>query len=646
MRLSDLAVGSLVKDMSTTYNGYPIIWRVLEHGHTGDPTGSTTLETRDIITLKAFDAMEPNNDNSGRQQYGNNRYLYSNILQWLNSDSESNQWYTAQHLADQKPDSSSVYNSINPYDVEAGFLSNFSDSFKAALQEANKITVKNTITDEGGSESVSSKIFLLSTTEVGLANENSIAEGSIYLYYSNNNTNDGRKKNLANDAAKGDYSTATSPWAWWLRTPRYNSSYISRIVYTSGALNNSNAFDGRMGISPALCIPSSIKVSDTTDTDGAYLIFTPPIISKMYVSENGMAKLIYDANPPKIYGASWSGNSETTWTRTDAAERFSNPNPYYVGMSGTPSSPFDDIMPWSGMKIHNNANAGAVVSIPKFYYKLGYKTGTTGMKIQISTAQHDGFLCSPAHMDRGDGAGERDVIYVGRYHCASDYRSKTGVEPITNLSRATARSGIHNLGSTIWQWDYATLMTIWFLYLVEFADWNSQNVIGYGCSDSGSRQNNGLTDSIQYHTGTTKSARSTYGHTQYRHIEDLWGNVMDWCDGIYCNIRDVYCIKNPSNFSDNSNGTNIGIRTLYSGDVTAFNIPYVSGYEYVIYPNNTAGSSTTYICDYYNVNYQGVEWCVGGTYGRELDNGLFRLACSSGTAVPDAYIGSRLMILP
>lgn len=274
-RLSELPVGSLVKDTGTTYNSEAIIWQVLEHGHSGDPTGTTALVSRDIITLKCFDAKEPNNSDSNRKSYGNNRYLHSNLLQWLNSDQSS--WYTAQHTADQAPDSSNVWQSsgtaINPYDSEAGFLTHFSAELKAALQTVTKTTAKNTVTDGGGYETVSSKIFLLSTTEVGLANENSIAEGSVYEYYSGaNNTNDRRKKNLANDAAKGNYSSATSPWYWWLRTPYSGNSYFARIVDTDGSLDNNYAHHGSSGVAPAYVVLSSLFVSDEPDANGVYTI--------------------------------------------------------------------------------------------------------------------------------------------------------------------------------------------------------------------------------------------------------------------------------------------------------------------------------------------------------------------------------------
>ena len=251
--------------------------------------------------MKCFDAKEPNNSDSNRQQYGDNRYLYSNLLQWLNSD-ETN-WYTAQHTADQKPDSSNVWaqsgTPINPYDTEAGFLTNFSADLRNALQTVSKVTAKNTVTDGGSYETVSSKIFLLSNTEVGLANENSVAEGSIYAYYSADNQNSRRVKKIANAAACGNYTgtSAGAAWHWWLRTPLASSSYGARRVGADGSLVTSDAYYGYFGVSPAFCVPSStIWVTDNADVNGIYnLLFSAPIyVNKIYVNNNGVTKLAQD----------------------------------------------------------------------------------------------------------------------------------------------------------------------------------------------------------------------------------------------------------------------------------------------------------------------------------------------------------------
>ena len=57
--LSSLAVGALVKDTGTLYNGKPIIWKIADKNHAGFPANSVTLITERIISLKCFDAMEP-----------------------------------------------------------------------------------------------------------------------------------------------------------------------------------------------------------------------------------------------------------------------------------------------------------------------------------------------------------------------------------------------------------------------------------------------------------------------------------------------------------------------------------------------------------------------------------------------------------
>lgn len=348
-----------------------------------------------------------------------------------------------------------------------------------------------------------------------------------------------------------------------------------------------------------------------------------------------------------IYGVEWDGSSSTVWTRTDDAALFAEPIPQMSNGSGgwtQGSSPFDEIMPWAGMIKSEDSNAGTVVAIPKFYFSLT-KTNST-MALKISPNQFEGSQVSPAHMDRGDGVGERDVVYVGRYHCASDYKSKTGVTPYNNQTRATFRTGIHNLGSNIWQWDYATLLTIQMLYLVEYANWDSQACIGYGCGNGSSVENMGSTDSMTYHTGTNQTSRTSYGHTQYRNIEDLWGNVYDWCDGIYFSSANIYAIKNPANFSDTTGGTLVGTRPTSSNYISAYNISSAEGFTWFMYPSAVSGSEATYICDYCNYGSSGVVLCVGGNYSQSLSRGLFYLYGSNAASDKKANFGSRLMILP
>ena len=343
-----------------------------------------------------------------------------------------------------------------------------------------------------------------------------------------------------------------------------------------------------------------------------------------------------------IYGVVWDGTSTTVWSRTDEAASFVNPTPYRAGATSY-GSPFDNLYPWSGMVRVTDAVAGELVAIPKFWYKWT-KSGNS-LKLQIADKETDGFHVSPAHADRGDGKGERDIVYIGRYHCnTNNYKSQSGVKPKANITRSTARTSIHNLGSNIWQSDIQMRMTIWMLYLVEFADWNSQKTIGKGCGNNSATENMGYTDSMPYHTGTTLASRDSYGlGTQYRYIEGLWDNVYDWGDGCYYNSNGLNIINTPSSFSDNSGGTAVGVPS--SGWPSAFTVATVAGLEWVIYPTASGGSETTYSADDWSFNASSPCLCFGGSYNQNGDHGLFYVNCTSASG-SNAYIGCRLQKLP
>ena len=272
--LSSLPVGAVVKDTGTTYNGQPILFKVMEHGHAGDPAGSTALVAKNIITLKCFDAIEAGNSDNNRKQYGNNRWLHSNLRQWLNSTAAAGAWYAAQHTADAPPTNANVWTNYNEYDQEAGFLTNFSENMRAALLTVTKRVAKNTVTDGGGYEDVTDKIFCLSNTEVGLTNENSVAEGSIYALF--NTASERMAYPTAEAVSRSEYQNdglaASKTWYYWLRTPSAGYSYNARLVYTDGTLGHYCAYYGHYGVRPACAVSSSIFVSDEAGTDGAYTI--------------------------------------------------------------------------------------------------------------------------------------------------------------------------------------------------------------------------------------------------------------------------------------------------------------------------------------------------------------------------------------
>lgn len=439
---------------------------------------------------------------------------------------------------------------------------------------------------------------------------------------------------------KGDNAITVSPTSITLNTANKSGKFtVSRKG--DGTITATSSDTKIATIGAINQTTGEVTVNSVGDTTG-----TATIKVKVAESANYLAPADKDV-PVKaqfvtIYGVEWDWTSSgpTKGTRTDAAAGFSDPNP--AVNNGTGSSPFDSLMPWAGM-VKETRTGGVMVKEPKYWFKWT-KTGKK-LKLQIADGPVDGFHVDPVNMDKGDGLGELDFSYIGRYHCASGtYKSETNKAQQVSITRSAARTSIHNLGANIWQMDFAQMWYVGMLYLVEFADWNGQKTIGYGCSAAGSKENNGKTDAMQYHTGTTAANRTTYGYTQYRNIEGWWDNVYDWMDGCYYNSNGLNVILNPSKFSDNANGTLIGSMPS-SGYPNDMAVPTQSGFEWALRPATTGGSDSTYVPDYWS--FYGSSPCLrrGGYYSQNQNRGPFCVSYDSASNA-NAGIGCRLQERP
>ena len=276
--LSNLPTGAKVKFGKFQVNSetaQPIVWTVVAKNHQctpAYPTNAITLHAAEILDLRCFDAMESSNSNANRRDYGNNRYSVSNIDQWLNKDAAGGAWYSAAHSADHSPDSSTDTGGYGTqYAARPGFLNGFTGDEKAAILSTTIRVVKPSV-DGGSYEDVVRKVFLPSTTEVGLSNENSIAEGAAWGYYTSNTARIGylTQQCFSNTPSSSKPSSKTTAWYWWLRTPNFASACFARRVVSGGSLDYNYAYYGYVGVRPALNLSSSLLVSDSTDADGCY----------------------------------------------------------------------------------------------------------------------------------------------------------------------------------------------------------------------------------------------------------------------------------------------------------------------------------------------------------------------------------------
>ena len=120
---------------------------------------------------------------------------------------------------------------------------------------------------------------------------------------------------------------------------------------------------------------------------------------------------------------------------------------------------------------------------------------------------------------------------------------------------------------------------------------------------------------MSYHTGR---AAGTDGKTavQYRNIENPYGNIFEFIDGINFSDGTVYvCLTIPASYADDTatNYTNIGSKMQSDGYITAIGV--AAAMPWAFFPTGVGGSETTYIPDY---AYCGSGWrvmVVGGYWG-------------------------------
>ena len=233
--------------------------------------------------------------------------------------------------------------------------------------------------------------------------------------------------------------------------------------------------------------------------------------------------------------------------------------------------------------------------------------------------------------------------------------SVSGKAPINDLTRANGRT-IAAVRGTGWrQQDYDLISAIQLLYLVEYADFYSQSMIGNGLTDWAGGTWDAWNDYNPIETtgnsnGDGNATANTSGgdgvtgsYMSYRGIENFWGHIWKLCDGININNNAPYVSNNDTDFADDTvtNYTDLGITIANDA---------ASGYQNTLEQQDrgflpatcTGATSTTKVTDYY---WQAAGWRVvmlGGNANYGASAGAFCLRADYGSASVYLYIGVRL----
>lgn len=256
--LNNLPLGAKVK--FGKFLNADLIWIVADKNHSGYPANSVTLLADKIIYELTFDAEEIVETDDGYERRGNTHYGYSNLRQWLNSNAGAGMWYSAQHAADVSPSSTDVV-SITPYSSWAGFLNGFSQNEQTAILDTSVV-----YTEDGYYLTSIDKVFLMGYGEFGTAQ--SLQGQAILSLFETSVSDQKAGYTRAYRVVKPSYSESTMG-SYWLRD---NSANIAKFVVKDDGTMGGYTPDDAKGVRPLINVTPTLKVSDTTDSEGCYTI--------------------------------------------------------------------------------------------------------------------------------------------------------------------------------------------------------------------------------------------------------------------------------------------------------------------------------------------------------------------------------------
>lgn len=294
-------------------------------------------------------------------------------------------------------------------------------------------------------------------------------------------------------------------------------------------------------------------------------------------------------------------------------------------------------------------------------------------------------LCSVVNKDADYRGGNNDASRDGTY------KTQLGM-PATQISLTNFRAYARKRGSTEWNCNlYQTHRKLWWLFAVEYANFNSQDAFNAELDENGYHQgglssgvttlngtkwntfNNyypfvpcGTTNSLGNHSGVVEftmpdeydpGVPTKVNVPSYRGVENPFGHIWKWTDGCKCLIQsetdgglsEFYVCDDPAAFTS-SGVVNYDLRG---------NLPRKEGYvkklilgeHGEIMPLEVGGGSTTYFCDYFytNIPSSGVSErgvLFGGRAADGANAGFVFAVASNAATYTSAYFGSRLCFYP
>jgi hypothetical protein len=346
---------------------------------------------------------------------------------------------------------------------------------------------------------------------------------------------------------------------------------------------------------------------------------------------------------------------------------------------------FDNIMPWAGMRRCNLSDDGEVlaywgepgfkddgsngqvmVEVPKFYYRT--EVLPSGYRWSVSPISIPGLKLHPNWTRNGRS---QDKIYIGAYKAsiydvsagayllndeqvadfdADKLCSIAGAKPCSGVTQAltlpNARKLAQNRGPGWGLVDFLAASAVQMLMLVELGHFDAQTKIGQGIVDKSYGTGNeaeitGQTAELGNQSG--QATGNPHNSVSYRGLEDWWGNIYEWTDGI--NVRDhVPYVADHDYVSNKFDGhyKPLGI-TLPSEDGYIADIAVSDDYDWGFLPSKLGATSSTGLCDQFYQSEGDRAVLRSGSWSYGVRAGPFYLDVHDSASTPHRHRGARLL---
>ena len=280
-----------------------------------------------------------------------------------------------------------------------------------------------------------------------------------------------------------------------------------------------------------------------------------------------------------------------------------------------------------------------MIEIPK----VGFKISTSGSTLTIKVTDNpnagsDGFKYY-AHTRTTEG--DCNKLYIGAYAgyvSSSKLYSSSGKTPTVSQTIGTFRTQAQARGSGYDLISFYPLTLLQCLFIIRYKSIDSQTALGKGYVDASAKTSTGATNTNAMYYGTTSGTV----HVKFAGIEDFWGNVYYWIDGLYSdsnrNILTAFKDFNDTGSGYTSRGQ--GASSNLSGYMSKPQGTTESGFV----AKETNGSTTTYFADSATL-YASYLPCFGGDWNDGDHAGAFRLIVYYSASDSSSYVGGRLMYL-